>query len=626
MKIYNKKYKAAFVALAMIAASCTKQLEEKPFTAFTTDYFKTPAGIDDGIATLYSGLRYDFGPNGALAITNVGTDEFTYGDQPRGGSDGDVLQLGSYTNLSPQNGGILTPWNRNFSNINLCSGIIKFAEEAGLTPARKAVVVGEARFMRALYYLLLVQQFGAVPVNLGAGDLQFNDNPSREFFREPRAELYVKDFQAMIDDLTFATQNLPDQRPAAQFRLSKAAALHLLSKVYLYRGYSAAKQSSDFQKAYDTAMELINNKGKYGVDLLPDFADVHRQGNDYNKEILFSVERLAQNNSANEVRDPASDFAEKVNIANNMFNPNYQSSVPSSYSNATLRGAALFTSRPLEYGRPLRRYAPTKYIWGDASDAAFADKVYDSRYDNSFRVMWKVATFEKQGTAAYDTYVANMAKLGLALGDTAIYLAPTKLKADSLKALTGTRMKKYWVISPEEYYTAATQGVQMYPNLKKYDDNNRAGFNDVSGRPFIVSKFSEVYLLAAEAAMQTGNTAAATDLINVIRRRAAYRATRTGRTADQNAADNTTAANKMVITAAQVNLDFILDERTRELCGESVRWPDLAMRGKLLERAKKWNPDAAPNIKDFHVLRPIPQSQLDAIGNPNPQSFQNPGY
>ncbi len=50
----------------------------------------------------------------------------------------------------------------------------------------------------------------------------------------------------------------------------------------------------------------------------------------------------------------------------------------------------------------------------------------------------------------------------------------------------------------------------------------------------------------------------------------------------------------MDITASNVNLDFILDELTRELCRESVRWPDHALRGKLIERVKLYNQEAGP--------------------------------
>ena len=120
--------------------------------------------------------------------------------------------------------------------------------------------------------------------------------------------------------------------------------------------------------------------------------------------------------------------------------------------------------------------------------------------------------------------------------------------------------------------------------------------------------------------MALGKNDEAAQLINVLRTRAAYRPGLT--TADLNA-----RIAKNQITASAINLDFILDERTRELCGESIRWADLAMRGKLIDRTKTkgYNPDVT-TINNFHYLRPIPQSQLDAICEDNKSQFQNEGY
>ena len=598
---------AFLVSTVLLVAGCTKKLEEEPHTVFTTDYFNSAEGLRSAVVTLYAGMRYNYGPIGALGLANMGTDEYTFGDQV---GTGQFLELGTYQ-IPTTNGAILTPWNRNYGNINLAAAVLKFSETVSMSENEKRELQGETRFLRALYYLLLVEQFGAVPVDLGSGDLQFTNVAYYGFNRLPFTDVLVKDYQAMIDDLTFASQNLPVKRPANEFRLSQGAALALLSKVYLFRAYSSVKQAGDFNKAYTTAMELINNKSKYGTDLLQDYGQIHKQGNDYNQEILYSVERLALNDANNETNAPGSQFDGKVNIANNMFNANYQNF-------ATVSGVSLIDDRPLQYGRPLRQFVPTAYVY----NTAFAEKSNDSRFDNTFRVMWQVATI-RTGTALQD-FVTKLAGIGFKIGDTAIYLAPTDARAAQLK----NAGKKYKVLGPSEYWTNQTKLNQMFPNLKKYDDSVRNNFQDVSGRPFPVIKLSEVYLNAAEAAMQDGRPGDAVTLINVIRRRAAYRPSLT-------ATQLQARQQAMEITTVQLNLDFILDERTRELCGESLRWPDLAMRGKnaagvtiLEDRIKRYNPDGAPNVKAFHVLRPIPQSQIQAIDDPSGDfaKYQNEGY
>ncbi len=83
--------------------------------------------------------------------------------------------------------------------------------------------------------------------------------------------------------------------------------------------------------------------------------------------------------------------------------------------------------------------------------------------------------------------------------------------------------------------------------------------------------------------------------------------------------------NDMRITEKDLTIDFILDERARELCGEQIRWFDLKRTGKLIDYVHKYNMDATNNIQEYHMLRPIPQSQLDAVTNKD-EFQQNPGY
>ncbi len=144
--------------------------------------------------------------------------------------------------------------------------------------------------------------------------------------------------------------------------------------------------------------------------------------------------------------------------------------------------------------------------------------------------------------------------------------------------------------------------------MNKWIDATRPDRQKEQGqRDFILMRLADAHLLRAEARLQQNDAAGASEDINVIRVRSAV--------PGQEAA--------MEITAGDVDIDFILDERARELLGEGWRWWDLTRTGKLVERTRLHNPSAAPNIQDYHVLRPIPQEQIDRTLGGYPQ---NPGY
>lgn len=77
------------------------------------------------------------------------------------------------------------------------------------------------------------------------------------------------------------------------------------------------------------------------------------------------------------------------------------------------------------------------------------------------------------------------------------------------------------------------------------------------------------------------------------------------------------------IDESDLDLNFLLDERGRELLGEQQRRFALTRTGTFLERVRAHNPYAADNIQDYHALLPIPQEQVDRTTN---EFEQNPGY
>lgn len=631
--IVMKKYKLFTLitaALMVVSQSCNDILNENPKTTFTTDYFKTAQGYQDGLNAAYSYLRFQYGSNPALGLNITGTDEFTFGPEPNYNPSGDNQPhklLGTY-DVTPQAGYLGITFNRTFPVINTLNGLVAFVSEVPtFTEQQRNESLAQARYLRAHYYYLLVGQFGAVPLDLGSGELALNTLPFLGFNRgsaEDREELLAKNYQVMIDDLTFAAANLPTQRNPGEFRLFKAVAFHLLAKVYLARSYSSVAQANDAQAAFDAANEVVSKLGVYGVALQQDFAEVFRQGNDYNSEILFAAERIPLDYVNNGYLNANADgIGDGENMASNCFTSNYEQPVLQ-----TPAGLDIIDGRPLAFQRPLRKLAPTRWL----TNVAFADKTNDSRYHNSFRTLWTAATQNASGSTNYNNFITTLTNNGLALGDTAFYLADTPAQAAAMGVSESNPFgtKYYRVYSSDNWYSnqlypgppAPSNTILVYPSLKKFADAQRASPNGSSGRPMPIFRLAETYLLAAEAAFKLGNNGVAANMINEVRRRAAFRP---GLSSVE--LDNRRTA--MEITAGDVTLDFILDERARELAGEGGRWTDLALRGEtvFLNRVKL-NEDvlAANRVEAKHRLRPIPQSQLDAINDTDKQKYQNPGY
>lgn len=336
------------------------------------------------------------------------------------------------------------------------------------------------------------------------------------------------------------------------------------AQAFLARMYLTQKK---YTEARDMALAVIN--GGYGFTLLPNYADLWKMANLKNKEVIYAV-NYSTNLTQNDLLDAIL----------------YPLGHSRGSNNGHLHFAMKYDDQPgmvrdILNGRPFDRYMPTRFLL----DLYSAE---DARYAGSFQTVWYANSTTRPA--------------GMNLGDTAIFA--TK----NVYAPTG---KRYKIFDRNAVYNAnGTAKDQLhYVSLSKFMDPTRTSANEAqSARDVFVIRFAEMYLIAAEAEVGLNNPAAAVPYLNVVRTRAAL----PGKVAE------------MQVTAAQVTLDFILDERAREFAGEQIRWFDLKRTGKLIERIKAYNPNAL-NVQDFNLVRPIPRAQVDAVTNKD-EFKQNPGY
>ncbi|WP_421827127.1 RagB/SusD family nutrient uptake outer membrane protein [Larkinella sp.] len=591
---------------ALLNTGCEKILEENPQSQIVPSYFNSPSGVLGGIAGVYNDIRGQWGTEGFTVEMQAGTDEFLQGASS-GGSP-----TYTYNGLNSSNFG--SAWSVAFQDINTLNGVLQYGQTIDLPDATRKQYLAQAKFLRAFWYFYLVQTYGDVPLST-----EFITVPSQAASRQPVAQVY----ELIIKDLTEAATDLPNQ-PTAPF-LGKAAtkpvAQLLLAKAYLTRGW-LNNTAADFTQAATICADIVANKAAYGLDLWQDYGDAFVPANDYGKETMFVSDHVLDPKFGYYTVGSGASGGAAQNLTPWFTNWNYPNNTGiNSYKSAAgayVNSGTSLMIRDSQYGRPYTRMRPNSYKWPSGANAgknyfldqAFTNRNVDSRFINSFYTVYI------SNTAVTNTATAANNKRGIGYttvvgADTAVWLPD--FEVEGAPQFIGTRPFKGLVVPPSLWDNG------IYPALKKFMDPSRgANFNDPSTRPCVLYRFADVYLTGAEAYLKAGDATKAAAMLNTVRQRAAFRKTNT-------AAQNAAAATAMTITPTDVTVDFILDERTRELFGEWQRWHDLVRTRSLVRRVKAWNPEAATNIQDFHMLRPIPQAQIDRVVE-GPKFPQNPGY
>jgi len=624
--------------------SCSSVLDEQPRAQFDPTFFNTKAGIEGGLTSLYAHLRYFYGNGYYLNTLETGTDEYTYAQSADGNfKDADLSGVGKVIPTSTVAGGA---WGTLFANINTCSGVIENGEAAGMD----ASLLAEAYFFRAFDYFILVQTYGGVPLDLGAGELKFNTSTTRTSVRNTVPEVYTK---CIFPDLEKAVQNLPDN-PRLTGTATKNLARLYLSKAYLTYAWwlenpnniptfpectrDASQAQSYFQKAYDMAKQAIDNPGPY--KLQPTFYDVNVATNDRNSEIMLYADHDEDEKYGNGGAGYGwGGGGSPENFAYWMTTWNYTEMIAKGSSGNTISPVQREAVQAL--GRPWTRMAPIADNFMEGGVWEDDVKAIDSRYDATFTLRYHT-NWKKSGGADEYVFGAN----GEKVYPNEVYFSWVPESEDSKINYTGADGKLGFGEMPGRAdFVVAVNHIsrKKFPinwKLGIYRTDNDGGLgskvNGGSPRPWNIAKFSEFYLIGAEAAVKLGNQAQAREWVNVLRARAGKQ------TFNQNdnvpvSVDHT--AEMLAATPATITIDFILDERSREFWGEGYRWFDLVRTQKWAERAGTYriagsgytDKDLETVKRDIpagYYIRPIPQGQLDGMEMTpeEKQAYQNPAY
>lgn len=556
----------ALAATLLVCPGCSDFLEEHNRSAVTTEggYYDTEKGFESLINSCYTPLRFWGGKSAAMAFSETGTDILA----PGGGCDYPAIV--SYQNDFDGTNPISKEYyDRFYKAINFCNTAIYHVKnvpfnDKTLTSKREA----EVRFLRAYYYWILVETFG---------DTYYTDQPSESIVMAPKKTSVAEIYTHIFEDLDFCMDSRLSVAQSDGGRVTMWAAKALKARLLLTRA-SELNDKVLYEQAYTLAKEVIDN-GPF--ELSKDFAsvfDMENSDGDGNKEVIWYVD---------------------YSSTNQLYNQEMDNDIIRSGGNHThLIFCMKYDDQPgmvrsIEYGRPFNHYMPTRYLLD------CYDENIDQRFEATFRSLWKA-----NGGKTGDNYPY------MVQGDTAIWVTKDVVPQAKRQWAKG----RYQILDRTDIYheDGSVKSQKQCMPISKFEDPARATVNEDRGtRDAFIIRVAEMYLIVAEAGAKAGKTDALA-YMNILR------------------AQRAKAGKEEAMKVAQSDIediDFILDERARELVGEQLRWFDLKRMGSeiFIRRIKAGNPDAGKNVEAYHMLRPFPQTLLDAITNKD-EFLQNEGY
>lgn len=599
--------------------SCSLDEQNRTTVSLEKSYGEK-SGFEGLINSCYENLYFLHGKVDYIAPTEAGTDSWE-----NVGSGG--IGFAQYASqLNPDDGNLKVIWGTAYATINLCNTAIYYSNNVkgyGSVEEMNAKLA-EAYFLRAFSNFILVEQFGGVVLRTKSAIVEGVDNAPVRSSEEAFYDL-------IIEDLKFACAHLPTQQTLSG-RVAKKAAYGLLAKVYLQRTRLGEVQKYA-QLALQTAEELINNPSKYNTALY--VSDNTKSG--------FAKLWSGQNNKNN----TEFLFTQGIDHVSGLNPEAWNRGRTRQYylPDLATRGAEWGTdARSILYGRANSRLLkPSKYLLTEVFSPVPSPA--DTRFAETFTYKFYSVTNKTITQTMADAYKKDPSVVGYVIKNTLAQALPSvnfySLRIEeqinmnndeglavftpnwTIDPVVKSKMPML-VVDPSDLFEPGTNKykdpalypndpnlINMFPAMRKfsaalYCQSNQYWLGDIP-----IVRLGDIYLVAAEAAILNNNDQTkAAGYVNTLRKRAAL----------------TSRESEMLVTASQMNIDFILKERARELTGEHMRWVDLKRTGKLTKAyLDQTNPIAGTNFVDGkHIVRPIPRSFLDAISNAS--EFGNNGY
>lgn len=466
-------------------------------------------------------------------------------------------------------------WSPYFKIISEANTIIGRVAASQMSEAEKKVFEAQGRFFRGFAYRCLGYLFGGVP--LITSEITA---PKDDFTRATRKQVYAQ----VIEDLTFAAANLKAITAVKDGEVSNLVAQHYLAEIYIADG--------QFQKAVDAATVVISNPN---MGLMTSRFGSRRTV--VPGDVYWDLFRMNNQNRAGGVNREA------------LWVIQLEPDVPGGVSPTTVgflnTGAFLFERVHAPLIRDLRINGVPPFEWpvGDYSGGRgvgfiapskyFIDSVYSDDPVNDIRnANHNFVRKFKSNRIASPLFGQEIDFHNLPAGTTGV---------NGATVVSGRADRAIY-----PYQTKCTEPfghpAGLYTNTNaNYPFQLKSGAGATYQDQYL-ARLAETYLLRAEAYLGLGQTASAAADINVVRSR----------------------ANASLVSAADVDIDYILDERIREFGFEEKRMFTLMRLGKWYDRVRKCNPFYASQAETKHNLWPIPQSEIDR--NRGAVLEQNLGY